>query len=62
MAANATFTVDSDLPGLTLSRQRINATQIRVRATGKVNGGGERVVLHSNGGNIQIRNRPLAQR
>ena len=46
-------TILSAIPGLTIRREQI-AGQTRVRATGKINGGGERVVLHAVGGDIRI--------
>lgn len=45
--------VTSEIPGLTIRREQV-AGQTRVRATGKINGGGEKVVLHAVGGDIRI--------
>ena len=46
-------TILSEIPGLTIRREQV-AGQTRVRATGKINGGGERVVLYAVGGDIRI--------
>jgi DUF4097 and DUF4098 domain-containing protein YvlB len=43
----------SDIPGLSISREQI-AGKTRVRATGKINGGGEKVVLQATDGDIRI--------
>lgn len=43
----------SEIPGLTIRREQVGG-RTRVRATGKINGGGERVVLHAIGGDIRI--------
>lgn len=44
----------SDLSGLTISRQQIEGGRTRIKATGKLNGGGERVTLQAIGGDIRI--------
>ena len=49
----AADTIASDLPGLSISREEIGG-KTRVRAVGKLNGGGERVVLEVTGGDIRI--------
>jgi DUF4097 and DUF4098 domain-containing protein YvlB len=46
-------TILSDLPGLSISRQQVSG-KTRVRATGKINGGGEKVVLQATNGDIRI--------
>jgi DUF4097 and DUF4098 domain-containing protein YvlB len=46
-------TILSDIPGLTITREQIGGTT-RVRAVGKINGGGEKVVLQATGGDIRI--------
>jgi DUF4097 and DUF4098 domain-containing protein YvlB len=46
-------TILSDLPGLSVSRQQVSG-KTRVRATGKINGGGEKVVLQATNGDIRI--------
>lgn len=46
-------TILSDLPGLSITREQVGGTT-RVRAVGKVNGGGEKVVLQATGGDIRI--------
>lgn len=47
-------TIVSDLPGLAISRQPIDGGRTRIRATGKINGGGERVTLRAIGGDVRI--------
>lgn len=46
--------IESDLPGLSISREAIDGGRTRIRATGKINGGGERVKLQAIGGDIRI--------
>jgi DUF4097 and DUF4098 domain-containing protein YvlB len=46
-------TIVSDLPGLSITREQVGGTT-RVRAVGKINGGGEKVVLQATGGDIRI--------
>lgn len=48
-----TDTIASDLPGLSISREQV-AGKTRVRATGKINGGGEKVTLSATDGDIRI--------
>lgn len=43
----------SDIPGLAISREQVGG-RTRVRATGKLNGGGQKVVLQTTGGDIRI--------
>ncbi|MGZ8796761.1 MAG: hypothetical protein ACXW2F_05395, partial [Thermoanaerobaculia bacterium] len=43
----------SDLAGLQVRREQIGG-KTKIRATGKVNGGGERVELYAEDGGIQI--------
>lgn len=50
-------TIVSDLPGLSISREEVGG-KTRVRAVGKLNGGGERVVLEAMGGDIRISTTP----
>ena len=45
--------VHSDLQGLTITREP-DGKRTRIRATGKINGGGERVELYAEEGNIDI--------
>lgn len=52
-------TILSDIPGLSISRDQVNG-KTRVRAVGKINGGGEKVVLHATDGDIRISTGPLA--
>lgn len=49
----------SDIPGLSVARDQIGG-KTRVRATGKINGGGERVVLQATDGDIRISTGPVA--
>ncbi len=51
-------TVHSDFPGLSVSNEQFDG-KTRIRATGKINGGGERVTLHATGGSIRIVSAPL---
>lgn len=54
--------ITSDLPGLTITREELGNGRTRIRAVGKVGGGGQRVELRAEEGSIQIRrNRHLAQ-
>lgn len=46
-------TIVSDIPGLALSRDTVNG-KTRVRAVGKINGGGEKVTLMATDGDIRI--------
>lgn len=46
--------VDSDLQGFNISREQFG-NRVRIRATGKINGGGDRLELRTEDGNIQIR-------
>lgn len=45
--------IRSDIPGLSMQREQVGA-QTRIRATGKINGGGERVELHAQDGGIHL--------
>lgn len=49
----------SDIPGLSVSRDQVGG-KTRVRATGKINGGGEKVVLQATDGDIRISTGPVA--
>ncbi len=48
----------SDIPGLSISRDQVNG-KTRVRATGKINGGGDRIVLQATDGDIRISTGPM---
>ncbi len=48
----------SDIPGLSVSRDQVGG-RTRVRATGKINGGGEKVTLHATDGDIRISTGPV---
>lgn len=52
--------VFSDIPGLTIVREPLG-DRVRIRASGKLNGGGEKVVLRGAGGNIQILSGPMSR-
>jgi len=52
-------TIVSDIPGLSVSRDTVNG-KTRVRASGKINGGGEKVVLQATDGDIRISTGPIA--
>jgi len=46
--------IQSDLPGLTILKEKVgNIT--RIHAQGKINGGGDKIILHVENGNIRIR-------
>lgn len=49
----------SDIPGLSISREQVGG-RTRVRATGKLNGGGEKIVLQATDGDIRISTGPVA--
>ena len=51
-------TIVSDIPGLSISREQVNG-RTRVRATGKIGGGGEKVVLQATDGDIRISTGPV---
>lgn len=46
--------IESDFPGLAITREQ-SGNRVRIRATGRINGGGERLELRSDDGMIQIR-------
>jgi DUF4097 and DUF4098 domain-containing protein YvlB len=46
-------TILSDVQGLSITREQVGGTT-RVRAVGKINGGGEKLVLQATGGDIRI--------
>jgi hypothetical protein len=46
--------IRTDFPGLTVHREQIGK-KTRIRATGKVNGGGDRISLYAEDGDITIR-------
>lgn len=48
----------SDIPGLSVSSDQVGG-KTRVRATGKINGGGEKIVLHATDGDIRISTGPV---
>lgn len=48
----------SDIPGLSISREQVDG-KTRIRATGKINGGGERMELEAIDGGIRITTGPV---
>lgn len=48
----------SDIPGLSVSSEQVGG-KTRVRATGKINGGGEKIVLYATDGDIRISTGPV---
>lgn len=53
-SAGSEHRIDSELAGLSISREQVG-NRTRIRATGKINGGGDRLELRTEEGNIQIR-------
>jgi len=51
-------TIQADFPGLAISREQVDG-KTRIRATGKINGGGDRVTLQATGGSIRIATAPV---
>ena len=51
-------TIFSDIPGLSINREQIG-NKTRVTATGKLNGGGEKIVLQATDGDIRISTGPV---
>lgn len=47
-------TIESELAGLTITRTRGVDKRVRVHATGRLNGGGDKVTLQATGGSIRI--------
>jgi DUF4097 and DUF4098 domain-containing protein YvlB len=52
--------IESAIPGLSIVRDRVG-DKTRIRAFGKINGGGERIRLQAENGNIVITARPFAE-
>ncbi len=50
----AAHSIESELPGLSILRERVG-DKTRIRATGNLNGGGNKVTLHAENGSIRIR-------
>jgi hypothetical protein len=50
-----TNAVHSDFPGLQIKSDRVGS-RTRIHATGKINGGGERIELYAEDGDIHIAN------
>lgn len=48
----------SDIPGLSISKEQIEGGKTRVRATGRLNNGGEKLVLEATNGDIRITTAP----
>lgn len=53
-------TIKSELPGLSIQKEQIAGGKTRIRATGRINGGGERVELYAEEGGIRIISQPPA--
>ena len=51
-------TIHSDFPGLAISNEQLDG-KTRIRATGKINGGGERVTLQAKDGSIRLVTQPV---
>ncbi len=51
--------IESELDGLVTVREPLSGNRTRIRASGKLNGGGEKVELRTEDGSIQIRTRTL---
>ncbi|HUO85699.1 MAG TPA: hypothetical protein VM534_11350 [Thermoanaerobaculia bacterium] len=49
----AAYTIESDLPGLTMTREKIG-DEIRIRATGSTHGGGAPLFIRVQNGNIEL--------
>lgn len=60
IVATSSNVVFSDIPGLTIVREPMG-DRVRIRASGKLNGGGPKVTLRASGGNIQILSGPMAR-
>ena len=56
---NNSNSIQSDFPGLTTRREQVNG-KTHLRATGKINGGGERVELYAEDGSIHITSQIMA--
>ncbi len=54
----AAHAIKSDIPGLSISREQVG-DKTRIRATGKINGGGDRMVLEATDGGIRITTGPI---
>ena len=57
MVADASHRFESDFPGLTVVRERVG-DGMRIRASGKINGGGPVMTIIVNNGNIALRRGP----
>lgn len=53
-------TISSEIPGLTITRETVDG-RLRLRAVGKINGGGARIELHAENGGVQITSKPTAE-
>jgi DUF4097 and DUF4098 domain-containing protein YvlB len=54
----ASHAIKSDIPGLSISREQVG-DKTRIRATGKIGGGGDRMVLEATDGGIRITTGPI---
>ncbi|HXI11367.1 MAG TPA: hypothetical protein VNM92_01810 [Thermoanaerobaculia bacterium] len=50
--------IRTDLPGLMITRDKVG-NRTRIRAVGRILGGGEKIVLHAEGGDIRILSQPV---
>ncbi|HEX7151166.1 MAG TPA: DUF4097 family beta strand repeat-containing protein [Thermoanaerobaculia bacterium] len=60
--ANATHLIESSFGALSVQREQIAGGKTRLRASGKINGGGERLELFAEGGGVQIKTQPVPGR
>ncbi|MFA6957877.1 MAG: hypothetical protein WC538_18580 [Thermoanaerobaculia bacterium] len=57
MAADGAYRFESEFPGLTVVRERVG-DGMRIRATGKINGGGPLMTINVASGNVALRRSP----
>ena len=48
------YSIRSDFGGLSVQREQVGGGKTRIRATGRINGGGERLELNAQDGGIHI--------
>jgi len=54
----AAHTIQADFPGLSISRDEVDG-KTRIRATGRINGGGDRVTAQATDGSIRVMSTPV---
>jgi hypothetical protein len=54
----AAHTIQADFPGLSISRDEVDG-KTRIRATGRINGGGDRVSVQATDGSIRVMSTPV---